>query len=420
MRIGIVIFGLYWLKGGGERFAVNLAHAMCQRGHECILIHQGIGCGHPSYPIPDKTQTLNLALSDIQSIHIARSGLINANIDVLCALVGGHEMLWIPTLCNNTGIPLLISEHRSPYVVEEKLLNRQERLACMSGADAIHLLSNTYLYSLPNFLHKKTMIIPNPAPISRLNKIFDRDTIRKRLLAIGRFDDEVKQFSILIKAFAHLAQDFTDWDLCICGDGPDKQRYIKLINELNIRSRVELPGIVDDIDEFYITSHLFCLPSHDEAFGIVVVEAQNYGLPVVGFAGCSGVNEIIVDGENGLLVTKMDVLSLAESLRRLMNDSYLRQKFGEKGHIMLNRYDAEKIYNQWEIFFKAISSFKNKTHLNYPALSEQKKSELILNEILSRSHPQTGMICENCHIRQIRRKNELQAGATMIRSRIKK
>jgi glycosyltransferase involved in cell wall biosynthesis len=280
-----------------------------------------------------------------------------------------------------------MSERCSPEAIEKILWNRNDRLACMAGADAIHLLSQEYLHSLPTFLQERTSAIPNPAepPVS---VDWNRKSVaRKRLLAVGRLDERQKQFSLLLRAFALLATDFPDWDCCICGGGPNREMYSKLVKDLHLSSRVTLPGMVDDVDTFYATSHLFCMPSRFEGFPNALLEAQRHGLPGVGFAKCGGVNEIIVSGENGILAQDMNAADLAKSLRPLMSNASLRRSMGEKGQALLSRYQDEKIYDKWEILLAKASESKNRTRLNIPLFSERERLEFSLREIISRSHP---------------------------------
>jgi glycosyltransferase involved in cell wall biosynthesis len=391
---------------------------MYQKGHECILIHQGKGRGRPAYPIPEGVKIINLSLSDAASLQLARGILLAQDPDVLCALTGGHEMLWLPALCNNTGIPLLLSEHRSPQTVEKYLLSRQERLACMAGADAIHLLCRSFPDSLPAFLRGRAVVIPNSAKAPMPVDWRREQAACKKLLAVGRFEEDVKQYASLIKAFAQLAEEFGDWILCLCGDGPDREKYIELIRELHLEARVELPGIVENVDTFYAAAHLLCIPSRDEAFGMVTLEAQRHALPVVGFAACNGVNEIIVNGKNGLLAEAMSVPALTAALRQLMGDSTLRRRLGEKGQAMLKRYAAEKVYDQWEKLLRDTASFKHATRLQFPEFSEQAKTELALQEILSRPHPQSRALCMHCGSRREVREQALRAGVSGIRNRL--
>ncbi|MDR3358581.1 MAG: glycosyltransferase [Desulfovibrio sp.] len=421
MRIGFVIWSLFHVKGGLERLGANLAHAMRERGHECIVFHQGAGVGCPLYPLPDDVKTVDLALDrhHAGSLRQARRRLLEQMPDALCAMFSWDDLLWFPALCNNTGIPLLISEHSVPGVIERERWNRYERLACMAGADSIHLLNRAFLASLPDFLKERATVIPNPAEPPAAVDWKREDAPRKRLLAAGRLEDGCKQFSLLIQAFALLAPAFPDWDLRVCGDGGDRGNYASLLAALGLAQRVSLPGRIDDMDAEYASAHLFCVPSRYEGFGLAAVEAQRFALPAVGFAQCAGVNEIVVHGENGILAPEMNAQNLAASLRVLMKDAALRRRMGERGQELLARYAPEKIYGQWEDLLVKTASAKNRTKLRCRPPSERERVELALREVLCRARPFAGPASEG-YLRDIDRQAALpeQAAALFQREKL--
>jgi glycosyltransferase involved in cell wall biosynthesis len=388
MRLGFVIWGLYSTKGGLERFGANLLRTMRERGHECVAFYRDAHkTGRLLYPLPADVPAIDLALYDEASILRAKSLLRAHNLDALCAMFSWDSLLWFPALCNNTGIPLLISEHSVPHVIEGERWNRYERLGCLAGADAIHLLNEAFLPSLPDFLRERATVIPNPAEPPAAVDWRRENAPRKRLLAVGRLEDGVKQFSLLIQAFALLASTFPEWDLRICGDGRDGETYGSLAAALELTARVSLAGAVDGMDREYAAAHLFCIPSRYEGFPLALLEAQGFALPAVGFAACAGVNEIIVHGENGLLAPDMNAQNLAASLGILMKNAVLRRRMGERGQALLARYEPQAIYDRWEALLARTAAAKNNTRLTVPPLSERERAELALREIVNRPHP---------------------------------
>ena len=387
MRIGLVIWALH-SKGGLERVGTKLAWAMHERGHEVAIFYQDLDQStQQAYPLPPDLAQVNLKLRDGASLSAARQKLLAIRPDVLCAMFSWDALLWFPALLNGTGIPLLISEHNVPRIIEEERWNRYERLACMAGADAIHLLSSAFLDSLPPFLRERAVVIPNPAEAPVAVDQSRENAPRKRLLAVGRLQDEHKQFSLILQAVALLAPTFPDWDLRICGDGQDRQRYESMIAALGLAGRVSLLGRVEDMDAEYAAAHLFCIPSRYEGFGLVVVEAQRFGLPVVGFAECNGVNEIVMHGENGILAPEMNARCLAASLKPLLTSASLRQQMGVRGQASLARFEPQKIYAQWEEILHKTAQAKGNTRLNFAEQSAEEATLTSLREILHRRHP---------------------------------
>lgn len=377
MNIALFIPFLCMGKGGAERSGIKLAHEMKNRGHECTLFCTGNRLGMPAYPLPENIKWYDLQLKDSKSIYDAQQLLTNLHIDVFCCFNSTRIGLWIPILCKSANIPLLWAERTAPQAVEKYLWNRKERLACMAAADGIVLQCSNYAASLPDFFHKKIFIIPNPAPEPHLIDWAKKNSQRKIILAVARLQT-MKQLVTLIKAFAFLQHEFTDWDCYICGDGPLKKDYQSLIDVLGLTARVRLIGAVDNIGDYYAAAQVFCLPSSFEGFPNALIEAQSYGVPAVGFADCAGVNEIIRHGENGMLVARRGAKPLADTLRVLLRDETLRRQMGLKAQVMLSRYEEKFIFKSWENTFYIIKKYRSSTIL---ANIEKIQDDTIKNDL---------------------------------------
>lgn len=77
-------------------------------------------------------------------------------------------------------------------------------------------------------------------------------------------------------------------------------------------------------------------------------EAQGHGLPCVGFADCPGVNELILNGVNGVLAEYRSADSLASCLRRLMDSEELRLEYGQNAKLLMNQYSDDITTRKWE------------------------------------------------------------------------
>lgn len=388
MHIGIVIWSLFETRGGIERNGCDLARNMLQRGHRASIFYKRPPKPRsPAYPVPDGATLYPLDL-DFHTRRPEKNRILimGAAPDVLVAIFSWDSLLWFPWLLQGTGIPLVISERSAPERLDAKW-NAFERYACLNTADAIHILSQAYLEAYPMSLRPRIRVIPNPVyPAGAQADSTQPLNGRHILLAAGRFEDDIKQFSLLIKAFAMLAPRFPDWDLRLCGGGSSQDAYSRLAESLNLGNRFSMPGMMQDMAPEYARAALFCIPSKSEGFGMVTVEAQSYGLPVVGFAGCSGTNEIIVQGENGLLAAEMTVESLAQSLMQLMGDTNLRERMGRRGKAMLQRYAPKTVYDAWEaMLFDAAHC--HPTHIDALLAEKESPDNMASKEILARSHP---------------------------------
>lgn len=121
-----------------------------------------------------------------------------------------------------------------------------------------------------------------------------------------------KNQALLLRAFARLPM--KDARLMLVGSGALEDDLRRLAAELGVGERVVLAGFHADPAPFYATAELFVLPSNDEGFGNVLVEALSFGLPVVSTDCPSGPAEILENGRWGRLVPVGDEAALAKAM----------------------------------------------------------------------------------------------------------
>ena len=139
----------------------------------------------------------------------------------------------------------------------------------------------------------------------------------KRVIAVGRFVYQ-KGFDLLLKAWAKVEKQNSEWELAIFGQG-NREPYETQIDELRIdRSRCHLFGPTNQIQEEYLSSSIFVFSSRFEGFGMVLVEAMSCGLPVVSFDCPCGPKDIVSHDVDGYLVPNGNVDLLAAQLGDLM------------------------------------------------------------------------------------------------------
>ncbi len=119
---------------------------------------------------------------------------------------------------------------------------------------------------------------------------------------------------------------------------------------------VEWWGRHEDMPQVYAQSHIVCLPSYREGLPKSLLEAASCARPIV-TTNVPGCREIVRDGDNGFLVEARDATALAEALAKLLADSALRVKMGQRGReLVLKEFSQEKIVAQViEIYREVLS-----------------------------------------------------------------
>ena len=150
-----------------------------------------------------------------------------------------------------------------------------------------------------------------------------------------------KGIRILLDAIPHLLQKYPEALLLVGGGGEEQEALERQARALGIADRVVFVGPVQDPRDFYRRLDVFVLPSLDEAFGLVVLEAMAMGLPVIG-TRVGGVPEVLTHGVNGWLVEPGDSAVLAAGLRTLWADPILRRRVAEEGRRTAVRFDVTR------------------------------------------------------------------------------
>lgn len=179
---------------------------------------------------------------------------------------------------------------------------------------------------------------------------------KRIVFSLGRMT-YYKGFEVLIEAARALPDDVM---VLIGGGGELLQPLRTKVQEAGLGGKVQLLGRVEDADlpGYFEAADVFCLPSivRSEAFGLVMVEAMAYAKPVVAtrIEG-SGVPWVNLDGETGLNATPSDPASLADCLRRVLDDPALARQYGANGRRRFeDTFTLDKMIDAIENAFRSV------------------------------------------------------------------
>jgi glycosyltransferase involved in cell wall biosynthesis len=182
-------------------------------------------------------------------------------------------------------------------------------------------------------------LAPHDAAATGISTTDDRAAICRELeiddaavlLCIVARINEWKGHDLLLRAFAIAIEQVPDAILLVVGqDDGQRATLEQLANSLGITSRVRFTGFRADAHRFVAACDVFVMPSVEEPFGLVFLEAMALGRPVVA-TNDGGTPEVVVDGVTGLLSAQGDVDALADHLVRLAADPTLRARLGAAG-----------------------------------------------------------------------------------------
>ncbi len=147
--------------------------------------------------------------------------------------------------------------------------------------------------------------------------------------ALGRFVAK-KGFADLLEALGILAARGYRFEARIGGSGPEERNLKALCDHLDLTDHVKFPGWIEDKRAFFAALDLFCVPSREEPFGIVVLEGMAHARPTIA-TDAAGPREIVRDGIDGLLVPRGDPQALATAIAELLDCPERRRALAKAG-----------------------------------------------------------------------------------------
>ncbi len=169
------------------------------------------------------------------------------------------------------------------------------------------------------------LVIPNGVDLEHF-KPMDRDWENPQILFVGRLVFQ-KGLDILFKALKDLKDQ--PWKLAVVGDGPERETLQSMVQAYGISDRVKFEcwlggnALLHQLQK----ANLFVFPSRHEGMPNAVLEAMACGLPVIA-SHIAGNEELVIDGENGLLVPAEDSIAMRDALSELLGNSNKRQQMG--------------------------------------------------------------------------------------------
>lgn len=122
---------------------------------------------------------------------------------------------------------------------------------------------------------------------------------------------------------------------------------------MELQDRVELIGVTNNVEKYYLESSVYLLSSRWEGWGLVVIEAFEMGMPVIAF-DIVPIDLLITNGEDGIIVDKFDVNKFAAAMVKLAHDEELRKKMGEKAIETANKFSERNIADRWQKMMESL------------------------------------------------------------------
>lgn len=275
--------------------------------------------------------------------------------DVDPALVHAHW--WFPGglvgswLSGLAGIPLVTTMHGTDVrLAMNNALARTLLRHILASSSAVTTVSSWLADQVRRMAPRSDPVV-SPMPVATDLFAPGGDRHERRLLFVGRLNAQ-KGIALLLDALARME---SPAHLDVIGDGPDAGELRRQASSLGLDARVRWHGPLPQprLAEFYRSAAALVVPSRDEGFGLVAVEAQLCETPVVAFAS-GGLADVIEDGVTGYLVPPGDAGALASRLDQVLA-SGSRAAIGKAGRqAALARFAPESVARRYRLLYESV------------------------------------------------------------------
>lgn len=316
--------------GGAERFAGLLSFMLDGLGYE---VHNIIIMDHVDYGYKGK-------LVNLGELFVKEKGIFRAV----------KKGKYIAQYLHENEIQMVIDNRSRPLMLRELFIkwiynNRKTYYFFHSSNLEMYVTSSVYwakyifgkatkLVCVSKEIEEKlkikyhfnnTTTIYNPIIFPENVSEKPKDAPEKYMLFFGRLEEEIKNFSLMLKAFSLSKVYQKGAKLLIVGDGSGKDFILSKIKELQLENHVELLSFQKDITPYIQHARCTILTSQFEGFPMSLIESLAAGTPVISVDCETGPREIIRDKSNGLLVPNHNENALAEAIKIMFEDEKLYQ-----------------------------------------------------------------------------------------------
>ena len=346
----LILGGNFNNAGGTERVGSMVANGLFEAGHEIVVVSILHG-NEPFFPLNEDIKIISLFDSSGRTlyrtpniIYKLRELLKKEHIDLLIVVETMSVLFTLPAVLGLSVKHICWEHFNFNFDLGKKGRRLARQLAARYCDSVVTLTERDKQYWLEGTQHKSQIsTIANPSPFP--TQEYNNQTNTKIVLAVGRLTYQ-KGFDLLLESWVEVNKVMPNWTLLIVGEGEDKIKLNNFIKRNNLNDSVKLVGNTNNIHEYYEKAEIFCLSSRFEGFGMVLIEALSFGLPIVSFDCEVGPAEIL-EGTGSILVTQNDTELLALSLVNLMKDKEQRKAIRLKSIKKAEVYQPESIIAQW-------------------------------------------------------------------------
>ncbi len=335
-------------SGGAERVITLLANRMIENGESIeVLTYRR---ARLFFPLDKRVKVHSVCEECSSSSLPARVKWmrrhIKENADCFISFLAPYNMLAL-VATRGLKVEVIVADRNDPRFVPEKKPVRFMRDFLYRFADKVVCQTDSNKAYFEKSIGQKCSVISNPVnlPEQWRGAALKAET-KKVVVSVGRLKPQKNQ-RMLLEAFALFHKQFPDYSLVVYGEGDMRDELVRLAANLGVKDSVSFPGNETDIFSKLSEAAMFVLSSNYEGMPNALLEAMCVSLPVVS-TKVSGAVDLIIDGENGLLVDCGNSNQLADAMIKMMSDETLRKRCAEKAGELNEKLSIESVSSEWE------------------------------------------------------------------------
>ncbi|PYU99278.1 MAG: N-acetyl-alpha-D-glucosaminyl L-malate synthase BshA [Acidobacteria bacterium] len=343
MKIGITCYPTY---GGSGIVATELGKELAERGHEIHFI---------SYAPPMRLVKPGPRIH-FHEVEVTTYPLFDHAPYTLALATKMAEV------AQSQDLDLLHCHYAIPHSVSAFLAKSMLNPRKLPVVTTLHGTDITLVGSDRSYLPITKFSIEQSDGVTAVSQPAGRGDLRKRfapsgekvLIHLSNFRP-VKRPTDVIEIFARVQRGLPAV-LLMVGDGPERSSAAWLAGHHGIESKVYFLGKQENVEEFFSISDVLLLPSDNESFGLVALEAMACEVPVV-VSRVGGLPEVVAEGVEGFLVEPRNIDAMARRALEILGDDRLRRQMGQRAReTATTRFSATEIIPQYERFYQKILS----------------------------------------------------------------
>jgi len=379
--------------GGAETHVFHLSKNLVERGHEVFVLTSDCTPTNNYHPLANREEINGIHIQRFKTFYLGAGlriwrGLAGEILQLQPDVIHAHSIGFphsdmCALLSRVKRIPSIVTTHGALGIGDPAHKEHIKRRIWASIVtrwtlrffDRIILISPAEKSWVLKAVHpERICIIPNGVPGEIFDNNIDPLPFRKKyglegipvILYLGRVIGK-KGVEHLLMAAPLILKKYRVKILIVGPDGGKKKMLMELSQNLNLDKNVIFTGELSDEDKLQAIacSDMLILPSKKEAQGIVLLEAQAMGKPVIATRQ-GGIPYFIKDGENGVLIDYGRPDQIAKAVEKLLSDREFREKIGKKGKETARMFTwdiiTQKILDIYELIIEECKSSTSKAY----------------------------------------------------------